>query len=228
MRVQRTIAMNPIEPAQMSLRLPSGMPLTLDMQYLDLAGAKINGDLAAQLQLTGRSNDVTDFYQAPATDLVNGQARVSIGEDVLTDMNGYRMRLTGTYKGEPTLLALGTLRITEAAGIEAVPQDVIDNVPLNLVKNQNAGIYVNLWKDSDKGTPFDLTSATISAAVYANATTSTALVPFVVTITGQPGQVLLSLTMAQVNALPPICWWSLRASNAAGLTTLCQGTVTIT
>ena len=35
MRIQRTIAINPVEPEQISMRVPSGMPLTLDLQYLE-------------------------------------------------------------------------------------------------------------------------------------------------------------------------------------------------
>lgn len=227
MRVQRTIAMNPVEPAPMSLRIPNGVPLTLDIQYLDIGGRPFTEDLAAQLQVTARSNSSTDFYAVPATDIINGKARLTIAENILKDMNGYRIRLVGTYKGEATLLALGTIRIVEAAGLQATPDDIIDDVPLYLAYNFDAGISIRLWQDSAKSAPFDLNTATITAAIYPSSTDPTALVPFTVTRTAVPGEVILGLTYLQVNALPAGCWWSLRASTAGGVTTLCQGTVTI-
>lgn len=227
MRMTRTIAMNPVEPVPMSLRVPSGMPLTLDLQYLDVGGSPMTSDLAAQLQVTSRTSGQTWFEAAPATDIINGKARVTIRENTLTDMNGYRIRLAGTWKGEAALLALGTIRIVEAAGLQATPEDVIDDVPLYLAYNFDAGVNIRLWQDANKGAPFDLTTATITAAIYPDRNSPAQLVPFTVTPTAIPGEVMLSLTYLQVNALPPSCWWSLRASTAGGVTTLCQGTVTI-
>lgn len=227
MKIQRTIAMNPVEPAPMSLRVPSGMPLTLDLQYLDVSGTPLTEDIAAQLQVTSRTSGQTTFEAAPATDIVNGKARVTIRENTLTDMNGYRIRLAGTWRGEATLFALGTIRVIEAAGLQATPEDVIDDVPLYLSYNFDAAISIRLWQDANKGTPFDLDSANITAAVYATSTDPTPLVPFTVTRTVVPGEVMLGLTADQVNTLPAGCWWSLRASTAGGVTTLCQGSVTI-
>lgn len=227
MRIQRTIAINPVEAEQMSMRVPSGMPLTLDLQYLDMNGRPLTNDVGAQLQLSARTTSAMNVYPAPATDIVNGKARVVIGGDVLNDINGYRIRLAGTYKGEPMLLALGTLRIVEAAGIEAIPSDVIDTIPLTLAYNFDCGVDIHLWQDAGKGTPFDLSTATISAAIYPAQANPTILVPFTVSTVG-PGHVLLQLTQAQVNLLPNPCWWSLRASSAAGVTTLCEGEVTMT
>lgn len=227
MRITRTVAMNPIEPQQMSLRVPNGMPLSLDLQYLDINGQVYTSDLAAQLQLTSRTGDQTTFHAAPATDIINGKARVTIGADVLTDINGYRLRLAGTYRGEATLLALGSLRITEAAGLQATPEDIIDDVPLYLSYAFDAAVSIRLWQDADKGAPFDLSTATITAAIYPSSADPTALVPFDVTTTATPGEVILRLTADQIATLPPVCWWSMRASTAGGVTTLCQGTVTI-
>jgi hypothetical protein len=226
MRIQRIVPMNPVEAPQISLRVPASMPLTLDLQYIGLDGQPLTSDLAAQLQLTARSCVQTLVYPAPATDVVNGKARVAIGGDVLNDPNGYRMRLFGTYLGEAILLALGTMRITESAGVAALPTDTIDFIPITLNYNFGAGISIYLWSDAGKETPFDLTSATITAAVYDSQSSQTLLTPFTVNTAG-PGNVVLQLTDVQVNALPPNCWWSLRASNAAGVTTLCEGPVTV-
>jgi hypothetical protein len=228
MRIQRVVSMNPVEPEPMSLRAPANMRLLIDLQYLDLAGRPLTDDLAAQLQLTSRTNDTTVSYPAPAIDIVNGKARVTIGQDDLTDMNGYRLRLMGTYRGEPALFAIGVLRLTDAAGIDATPEDVIDDVPIDLAYNFDASINIRLWQDAGKGTPFDLTTATISSSVYASSSDSTVLATFTATPTTLPGEVILSLTAAIVNTLPPGCWWSLMASTAGGVTTLAQGTVTIT
>jgi len=227
MRVQRTIALNPIEPAPMSLRVPAKVPLTLDIQYLDLSGNILTDDVAAQLQVTSRTNGSTDIYPVPATDILNGKARVSIAKDVLQDVNGYRVRLVGTYRSEAWLFALGTLRITESAGIEETPEDIIDAIPMTIPYNFAFGCDLHLWQDAGKSVPFDLTTATVSAAIYDNRDSTAVLVPFSIGIVG-PGHIILQLTVDQVNALPASCWWSLRAANAAGVTTLAQGPVDCT
>jgi hypothetical protein len=228
MKVQRTVCINPIEPAPISLRAPAKAPLTIDFQYFDQAGGGISVDVAAQLQVTSRTNGNTDTYPVPAIDIVNGAARVSIAKDILTDMNGYRLRLVGTYKGEAMLIGLGSLRITEAAGIEETPEDVIDDVPLTLAYNLDAAISIRLWQDAGKTAPFDTTSATIIGSIYASRDSAVTLADFSVTATATPGEVVLQMPYTVINTLPATCWWALRASTAAGVTTLCQGTVTIT
>jgi len=60
---------------------------------------------------------------------------------------------------------------------------------------------------------------------------SSASNPFYGSVTTHPATdnvIRLSLTSAQVDALPASCWWTLTAGTATGVTTLCQGTVTIT
>lgn len=227
MRVLRTIAMNPVEPAPMSMRVPAKTAVNIVIQYLSILGEKLTDDLAAQLQVTSRTNDTTDVYPVPATDVVNGVAQASIPKDALTDMNGYRLRLVGTYQGEGVLLALGTLRLVEAAGIEDTPEDVIDNVPITISYNFDCAITIRLWQDAGKTIPFDLSAATINASVYASRSGGP-LADFTVTPTGLPGQIVLGLTYDVVNTLPTPCWWSLQAASAGGTTTLCEGTMTIT
>jgi hypothetical protein len=225
--VSRSLYVNVIEPQVMNLNAPANLPLTVNLTYYDQTGVVLKNDVAAQLQLTGRTNGgPTDVYPVPAIDIVNGRARVAIGSGDLTDMNGYRLRLIGTYKGDTTLLALGVLRLTDAAGIDTTPIDVIDSIPINLTYGYIANIDIHLWQDATKETPFDLTSATITAAVYATSAATTQLVPFSISTIG-PGEVMLQLTDVQIATLPASCWWSLRAANAAGVTTLCQGTVTV-
>jgi hypothetical protein len=224
--VQRSIFVNVIEPQVLSMNVPANMPLTVNLTYYDQAGSLVTSDLLAQLQLTGRTcNSAADVYPVPATDIVNGKARAAIGSGELTDMNGYRLRLVGTFKGDTTLLALGVLRLTESAGIDMTPIDVIDSIPLSLTYGYIANIDIHLWQDAGKATPFDLTTATITASTYL-IDQVTPLTPFAISTVG-PGEVMLQLTDVQIATLPVTCWWSLRASNAAGITTLCQGTVTV-
>jgi hypothetical protein len=228
MRIQRTVTMNPVEPQPLSVRAPSDMQLKIDFNYLDLFGKSLTDDVAAQLQLTSRSENRTITYAVPATDIVNGRASAYIPQGDLDDMNGYRMRLVGTYKGEPMLFATGLLSIYGGAGFQAYPEDIIDNIPITMTYNFDTSITVRLWKDAAKGAPYDLTSTLISAAVYTDQTASMGLASFTVTPTVIAGEVILSLPFATVNTLPPGCWWNLKASSGGGLTTLCQGTVTIT
>ena len=228
MRINRTVAMNPVEPQPLSVRAPSDMQLKIDFQYLDLLGKSLTDDVAGQLQLTSRSENRTMTYAVPATDIVNGRATTYIPQGDLSDMNGYRMRLMGTYKGEPMLFASGLLSIYAGAGFSAYPEDIIDNIPITMTYNFDTSITVRLWKDAGKGSPYDLTSTLIAANVYSDKTLGMGLAAFTVTPTVIPGEVILSLPSATVNTLPAGCWWNLTASSGGGLTTLCQGTVTIT
>jgi hypothetical protein len=204
------------------------MRLIIDFQYQDMNGNTLTDDLASQLQLTGRSDNRSLTYAIPATDLVNGKARATIPQGDLIDMNGYQLKLMGTYKQEPTLLAVGNLSLTQAAGFDAMPEDVIDNVPISMAYNFDASIYIRLWQDVGKGTPYDLSATTISATVYQTSALALVLASFTVTPTFVPGEVLLTLPVAVVNTLPAGCWWNLKASTASGVTTLAEGIVTIT
>jgi hypothetical protein len=227
MLVKRIIAISPVEPQPMSLRSPASMPLKLDILYLDSQGGTINEDIGGTLQLIARTSGSVTTYAAPATDIVNGKARVSIGSDILTDMNGYNLRLFGTVRQEPTLLAMGVLRLTAAAGQQALPPDVIDNVPITIPYSFAYAMDLKLWADTGKSVPFDMTSATVTATIEVSESDNTIVLPFTVTPVG-PGHVYLQLTQPQVNSLPAVAWWSFRASNAAGVTTLCEGSVTCT
>jgi hypothetical protein len=228
MKISRTVSMNPVEPQPLAIRAPSDMQLKVDFQYLDMVGKPLTDDVAAQLQLTSRSENRTVTYAVPATDIVNGRATAFIPQGDLSDMNGYRMRLMGTYKSEPVLFAIGLLSLYSGAGLSAYPEDIIDNIPISLTYNFDASITVRLWKDAAKGAPYDLSSILISASIYSDRNSSTGLASFTATPTVVPGEVVLTMPYAVVNTLPAGCWWSLMASSGGGLTTLCQGVVTIT
>lgn len=227
MKVIRTVAINPVEAAPISMRAPAKVALTVDFQYLEPGGNNVTSDVAAQLQLVARTDGRQLTFPVPATDIVNGKARCAIPKDTLLDMNGYRVRLVGTYRGDAYLLGLGIIDITEAAGFDEVPEDIIDSIPITIAYDYACAINIQLWQDVGKETPFDLSTATITAAIYESATNPTVLLPFTVGTAG-PGVVVLQLSQAQVNSLPRNCWWALRASSAAGVTTLAQGSVTLT
>lgn len=228
MIIERTVPLNPVEPAPLSFRAPMGMECKLDIGFLTSDGQHpIGVDLAAQLQLTSRSGNRTSFFSLAATDIVNGKTRAIIPADYLVDVHGYRLLVTGTVKGEPQLLAQGTVMPIAGAGPEAVPPDIIDGVDLNLNRDAEALVGIKVWSDDAGDMPYDLTAegAIVSASIY-DSQGGNVLVPFSVTVQAA-NQVLLSLTVNQVNALPDECWWSLVASTVAGVTTLAQGKVTV-
>jgi hypothetical protein len=224
--VRRTCYVNPIEPGPLSMRVPAGMETRLDVTFHDIGGALLHVDVLPQLQLIGRSSGGPALvYAMPATDVVNGRARAVIPSGDLLDANGYQLRLYGTWKGEPILLAAGIVAITDAQGIVAVPADVIDSIDITLNRGTAAALNVTLWVDTAKSQPYDLTAVTVAAAIY-ESHGGPQLVPFAIgAITGNTVQI--TLTADQVTALPDSCWWNLTVSDAAGVTTLCEGMVTV-
>jgi hypothetical protein len=223
--IQRSVHIDPVEPSPLSLRVPSGMETILALTYYRL-GALLGDDVGAQLELTGRSNGTRrQFYPVLATDVVNGMARALIPAGDLSDPNGYRLNLYGTVDGQPALLAIGKIDMLAAAGPEAVPADLIDQIDIAFERGEDVLIDVTLWADGAGDAPYDLTSTTISATVY-ETQGGAALMPFAVAAL-DTNKVRLSLTVDQVNTLPDSCWWSLVAATAGGATTLCEGKVTV-
>jgi hypothetical protein len=220
--VQRTIYINQIEPAMLSVRAPAQMETRLEVTFRDQRGSPLNTDLAAQLHLTSRSGDRTVSYAMPSTDMVNGKARAIIPAGDLDDMNGYRLRVLGTWKQQPWLLATGALHLIGAAGVDAQPDDVIDQIALTFARGLDDYVDVKLWHDASQTQPYDITSLTVTAPITMGTTDA-----FVVTQIAY-NEVRLSLTAAQTNTLPTSCWWELIVSSGAGQQTLAQGPLTIT
>lgn len=225
MIVNKVVVLNNIEPSLLSFRAPMGMDVRLNVSFFGQDGTPYSSDLASQLQLTGRSSARTQTYLLPATDIVNGRARATIPSGDLDDANGWRLRLVGTLNGEASLLALGTVMPIAAAGLEAVPEDTIDAIDLAMVYDNDCTFTVKVWQDAGKSVPYDLAAVTVGASVYESRGGPT-LQSFAVTnVTSN--MVTLSMPLAQVNTLPPSCWWSLTVSSATGVTTLAEGAVTI-
>lgn len=224
--IKRTIYLNPIEPGNFSVRLPAGMQSDIEVTFYDASGATLTVDLMAQLQLTGRSTNRTISYAMPATDIANGKARVTIPEGALEDMNGYRLRVFGTVNGEAAMLALGVLRMIEAAGVQAYPDDIIDTVALTFTRGQPVDLSIALWGDETKSAPFPISEANLSAALYASQTATAPIMTFTLTVV-TANSVTLSLLIAQVDSLPDSCWWKLVSTTGGNFTTLAEGPVTI-
>jgi hypothetical protein len=226
MIINRTLYLNPVEPEILSFRFSSGIDTKVDLTYRRQNGAVHTEDIAGQLQMVGRSDNATNFYPVPATDIVNGKARVLIPAGLNHDPHGWTLRLTGTVNRESMVVAKGTA-VADAGSAPMMGEiDVIDSINLNFFYGNAVNMTVKLWQDAQKYTPYDLSSTTVSAAVYA-APGGASLLPF--TITAIAGNaVTLTLTAAQVNTLPGTCWWTLVVSDANGTTTLAQGTVTVT
>lgn len=226
--MMRLVHLNPIESSTISARATAGYDCVIDIVYRNAADQKYTSDLAATLVLTARSSDSSLSYIVPATDLANGKARVTIPGGDLSDPNGYVMTLVGTVEGVRKVIANGTLMLSE----EGIPNidiaDAIDTVDLTFGYGQPQSFDVTLWEDASASVPYDLTAegTSVTAAVYASQH-GAQLVPFSLTVLAA-NKVRMSLTIPQVDALPASCWWDLTAATAQGVTTLCEGTVTIT
>jgi hypothetical protein len=224
--VQRTVYLSQIEPATLSVRAPAQMETWLDVTFRDQRGQVLTSDLAAQLHLTGRTGDRTTTYAMPSIDMVNGKARSVIPAGDLTDMNGYRLRVLGTWKQQPWLLAAGTLQLIGSAGVDVQPDDVIDSIPLTFARGADDYVDASLWHDAGKSSPYDVTTALVLAPI-SNGSGGATLTNFTVTQIAI-NTVRLSLTTAQLAALPASCWWSLLVASGGTQQTMAQGSVTIT
>lgn len=225
-RIVKSINLNPVEPAKLSFRAPMGMHTILDINMADMRGTPLNQDVAGQLQLIARSNGRTLSYAAPATDIVNGKSRVVFPTGDLLDVNGYYLRLFGTVNGNAELMATGEVLLTSTIGPVAMPEDVIDEIPLIFTRGEDAILDIALWQDQAKETPYDLSTVTVTSNVYPSNTDAVPLYPFAQQVTGL-NTIRLTLTAAQVDTLPAECWWNLRVSSSGQVKTLAEGTVTV-
>jgi hypothetical protein len=225
-RIAKTITLNPVEPAPLSFRAPSGMQTTLDVTMLQLDGSPFREDVAGQLELISRSTGRSQSYVAPASDIVNGKLRCTFLSGDLTDEQGYTLRLFGSVNGFAELIALGHVYTVATAGVQATPEDTIDNIPLVFTAGQDVQVDIALWMDAGKTTPYDLSVTTVTATLYASYGDPQALMDFTQTPIDS-NEIRLTLTAAQVATLPTPCWWSLRVTTSGQVKTLAEGTVTI-
>lgn len=226
--MKRTVVINEIEPSPLSLRAAVGLATVIDFRFRDQDDKPYTIDLAAQIKIQGRTGGETQMYPVPATDRLNGKARAVIPAGVLTDPNGYMIRLVGTYDGAPMMFASGTIIPYPVEANEAVPEDTIDQVDIVIERGTDYILYITLWQDTGKTIPLDMTSSIVTAAVEKSQDDSTVLADFAVTAGTEPSTVVLTLPTATIATLPDAAWWRLRLTQtASGTTTLAEGSVTV-
>jgi len=92
--LNRTITLNAIEPAQLSLRVPLGVELDLDLSFRSQLGQTIDpNSLLAQLVLIPRSRGGSYAYDFETVDSGAGLASVVVPSSVLVDPRGYSVEL---------------------------------------------------------------------------------------------------------------------------------------
>jgi hypothetical protein len=226
--INRTLVVNPVEPVAFSMKLPTGLDTKIVIEYLRQNGAAYTTDLGGQLYLTSRSSGRVAQYFLPSIDVINGKARAYIPAGDIVDLNGYNVQIIGTIDGEPRLIAKGSASVVQTEALGLIPADYIDTVDLSFEYDEDVDLDVTVWKDATKDAPYDLSdeATTLSAYILDNKGGSVISV-FTVTVLDEH-KVRISLTKEQVNNLPATCWWTLNASTAAGLITLCEGDVTVT
>jgi len=224
--IHRTLVLNPVEPAPVSMKFRSNLDTIIDVEYLRQNGAPYNTDFGAQLYLISRSTGQVQQYLLPATDVVNGKARAYVPAGDVGDANGYNVQIIGTVEGDPRLIARGSASVIETEALGIIPTDLIDSIDITLAYGDDASIDVTLWQDVGKTTPYNVMPPPVSANVWTRMG-GTVLTPFTVTQIA-PNVVRLSLSEGQIDGLPGSCWWSLSVSGAGGLTTLAQGNVLVT
>jgi hypothetical protein len=226
--VKRVVIANQIEPGSFSFKAGRLASTELEVTYYDQSMVPLSIDVAGQLRLVGRSNLIERSYSLPATDIANGKAMTIIPAGDLVDASGYQALLYGSLDGRAALLARGVVYPDNVAAIPTeLPVDVIDVITLHLDRafDEPSTFTVTLWDDTGKTDPFDLATGSVAAAIY-DAPNQIKLTDFSVTQVAA-NQVELSLTPAQVAALPDTCWWSLVIFNSLGMTTIAQGDVLV-
>lgn len=224
--IRRTLVLNPVEPAPISMKLRSGLENDIEIEYLRQNGAPYNTDFGAQMYLISRTSGTVMNYLLPSIDVINGRAKAYIPAGHIKDANGYNVQIIGTVEGETRLIARGAASVYETEALGIIPADMIDEIDITIAYNQDVSIDVALWKDTEKTTPYDLTGVTVTANVY-NRQGGSVIAPFSVEKI-DANVVRLTLTAGQVNGIPEHAWWSLSVTAGAGLTTLVQGDVLVT
>lgn len=92
--ISRTITLNPVEPAFLSLRTALGVGLDLELTFRNQHDAPVNPDtLLPQIVLLPRSRGGMFPYPVETTSPEAGTAAVSVPSTVLVDRSGYTLEL---------------------------------------------------------------------------------------------------------------------------------------
>lgn len=133
---ERSIVVNNIEPAVLSLRHPLGINLDLNVRMARQDGTAVDPTLA-QFVLLPRSLGGVYPYDMTVYDLTNGIANVAVPGTMLTDRAGYSIELysreANQAEGDPPLptglMARGVLVTEGSAYTRSGPMNLI-NVPV--------------------------------------------------------------------------------------------------
>ncbi len=135
--LNRTIVINPVEPALLSLRSPLGIALDLGLTFQKQDGTPVDPDtLMPQLALLPRSGYGVLPYDMVTSAPEAGKANVTVPGNALIDLRGYSIELyarrTADYPENPPvpiqMLAKGVLRLEGSAYQQTGPLAMI-NVP---------------------------------------------------------------------------------------------------
>lgn len=227
--IRKAIIVNPIEPAPLSFRCPTRIDSILEVTYYKQGDPLLpySTDLDGQMRLTGRSDKCSKSYSVPAIDVANGKARAIIPAGDVNDPNGHLLTFYGSVAGAAGMIARGLVWPDAAVEPLEEPIDVIDVVPIELFRSQptDSAFIAKLWDDTGKTDPYEVGAGAIGAAIFASQG-GLKIVDMSVTLTAV-NAAQISLTQAQVTPLPNDCWWVLQISSIDGITTLCEGPVTV-
>lgn len=224
--IHRTLVLNPVEPAPISMKLRTGIENVVEVEYLRQNGAPYNTDFGAQMYLIERTTGSVRAYILPSIDVINGRAQAYIPAGDIKDRNGYNVQIIGTVEGEPRLIARGSASVYETEALGVIPVDLIDMVDITIAYGLGASIDVALWHDTSKSTAYAVMPPPVTAYVWTRLG-GTVLAAFAAEKI-DTNVVRLTLTEGQVASLPTHCWWSLSVTESGGLTTLVQGDVLVT
>lgn len=133
--MNRTIVVNGIEPAPLSLRWPLGVNLDLNVRMLAQNGTPVD-PTHSQFVLLPRSRGGVIPFDMQASDPANGIARVEVSGSQLTDVSGYNIELYSRRANAvpsdppiPTGLAAKGVLVTEGSGYRSDGPMYLINVP---------------------------------------------------------------------------------------------------
>lgn len=238
--IHRSVYTGQPEPSPLSMRVPARQETRLVISFRDQNGTVLNTDLGSHLELASRSAGTSLSYALTATDIPNGKAQADIPAGDLSDPNGYNLMLRGHLSGEPMMLARGAVVLQDiglpwvtglGAGGGAPGSGAgafIERIDLVLPRGVAANLLVTIWANEGATVPMDLTGMSLFADIVATAG-GTVIDAFAVAPGPSANTVWISLTVAQLDALPDSCWWTLVGTSpgSVGATTFCEGAVTV-
>lgn len=113
--MNRTIVIDPLEPAPVSFRQPVGVGLDLRLSFLSQSGVPVDPTaFNPQLVLTSRSAAVVAPYDLITLDPTGGVAQASVPGNLFTDRSGYRLEVyqRDTNDQPLALMASGEVQLT--------------------------------------------------------------------------------------------------------------------